>query len=271
MESSSYHRVKRDFTENHPMLSLLQSVKDRPTENYFSLFPEELLASMLDAFVINTPMTGGVGGDGFWVHQQGENLWVAVFDCMGHGHLASIMTRIYTTALNSVISKKEDWEPGNVLSEVHEVVKARFGKKNNLRVGTGADMGLLKINTVIREMDFAGAKMNLLQVSNGTIETLKANRIQVGEMFEHEHIYTTQRIQLNNTSKNNFYLSSDGWQDLFGGPDGKKLGKGRIREFVEELYDSPMAIQKEALMAFVDSWKGSHPQLDDILIVGFSL
>ena len=52
--------------------------EDETQRNYFSLFPEELMASVIESFVINKPMIGKAGGDGFWVHQDKEMAQSAV-------------------------------------------------------------------------------------------------------------------------------------------------------------------------------------------------
>ena len=81
--------------------------EDETQRNYFSLFPEELMASVIESFVINKPMIGKAGGDGFWVHQDEEHLYIVLFDCMGHGHLASMMTRVYTQSLQKIVQEEE--------------------------------------------------------------------------------------------------------------------------------------------------------------------
>ena len=83
-------------------------VYDKIVEGNYKQFLDETLANYIDSipkdsyfrsiikqsFVINKPMNK-VGGDGYWVHDNGNELFLVVFDCMGHGPLASIMTRKY--------------------------------------------------------------------------------------------------------------------------------------------------------------------------------
>jgi serine phosphatase RsbU (regulator of sigma subunit) len=246
-------------------------IEDGAKKNYFSLFPEEQIQGILDAFVINRPMAGSVGGDGFFVHQGAEDLYVAVFDCMGHGHLASMMTRQYTTTLGKIIAEENITDPGEILARLHEEFKKKFEGKKNLQVGTGADLGLVKIGFTEMGMEYAGAKMDLLRVQDRQLEVIKADRLQIGEMFEYEHSYTTQKIPIDFSNRSNFYLMSDGFKDLMGGPDNKKLGKNKMQELLEDYFKLSMKAQKTVFNNFIDEWKGTNPQYDDILIIGFGI
>ena len=92
--SKSQSAAKENWLEN------LDKIQDSTRRNYFSVLPEEkrLLEYFSDAFVINSPK-GRVGGDGFWLHSSGPDVYLALFTCVGEGHLASMMIRIYMEAL----------------------------------------------------------------------------------------------------------------------------------------------------------------------------
>ena len=245
--------------------------EDETQRNYFSLFPEELMASVIESFVINKPMIGKAGGDGFWVHQDGEHLYIVLFDCMGHGHLASMMTRVYTQSLQKIVQEEDIKDPGTILRYLHHKIGTKFKKRENLQVGTGADVGVLKINLEIRKIEYAGAKTDLFHVQGGKLEVIKADRMQIGEMWEYPHHYNTRNVPLTDGVKSNFYLSSDGFKDLMGGTDGKKLGKKQMNDIIEGQYGKSMMEQKEDILKFMQEWIGSHMLVDDVLIVGCAL
>ena len=245
--------------------------EDETQRNYFSLFPEELMASVIESFVINNPMIGKAGGDGFWVHQDEEHLYIVLFDCMGHGHLASMMTRVYTQSLQKIVQEEDIKDPGTILRYLHHKIGVKFKKRENLQVGTGADVGVLKINLAVRKIEYAGAKTDLFHVQDGNLEVIKADRMQIGEMWEYPHHYNTRNVPLMDGVKSNFYLSSDGFKDLMGGPEGKKLGKKQMNEIIESQYGKSMMEQKEDVLLFMKEWSGSHMLIDDVLIVGCAL
>ena len=249
-----------------------RKIEDATKKNYFSLFPDEetLNASIPNAFIINRPMSG-VGGDGYWLHHDDGSTFLAVFDCMGHGHLASMMTRIYTNALKKAVLEELAYFPNTILHLMHDEIEEKFGKKEKRLLGTGADMAIVKVNTLIGELEFAGAKMNLYQVVDGELEVIKADRLQIGELFEYEHEYKTRIIDLKKNKASNFYLFSDGVTDLVGGSDNKKLGMKNVKKLLEENYHLPLKEQKEVISNFLDRWSGSNKPLDDALIIGFNL
>lgn len=250
----------------------LAKIEDKTRTNYFSLFPaEELLKdSIKNSFIINNPMTT-VGGDGYWFHKIGETLFLAVYDCMGHGHLASMMTRVYSRAITKIVVEDEVVFPNQILFKLHEEIQRKFDKKDNRQLCTGVDIGMIRYNTQLRELEFAGAKMNLYEVSDGILKIIKADRMQVGEFFDHSHEYKTVIFDLNDKKKKNYYLFSDGLKDLIGGPENKKIGSSNIKNMFEENSQYPMEEQKMRISNYLAEWLGSNSQLDDVLLIGFSI
>ena len=64
------------------------------------------------------------------------------------------------------------------------------------------------------------------------------------------------------------YTFTDGYADQFGGPKGKKF---RYKQFEEMLLTNShfdMQEQKRILNNTINEWRGTHEQVDDILVVG---
>lgn len=250
----------------------IAKIQDETRKNYFSLFPpEELIRkSIPDSFVINNPMST-VGGDGYWFDDDGEMILLAVFDCMGHGHLASMMSRIYINTLKDIIAKHGIGFPHEILHLLHTEIQQKFKNKEKKLIGTGADFAIVRINRYLNEMEFAGAKMNLYEVQSGVLNIVKADRIQVGEYFEYPHNYRTAIIDLKIAKKSKFYLFSDGLKDMFGGPEKKKLGSERLKALLEANADRPIDEEKQNIAKYLSNWKGSNDSLDDVLLIGFHI
>lgn len=246
--------------------------QDLTMKNYFSKFPEELLASLIDSFVINKPMTGKVGGDGFWIHRDKSCLILALFDCQGHGHLASMMTRVYTQLLTRIVIDEEVDDPGTILRYLHHKIVARVTVTSESKIKPSADVGLVKIDLDVRKIEYSGAKINLLHVVDGKLFVVKADRMPVGDYLEHPHEYETRLIKLKNElGSSNFYLASDGFGDLMGGEDSKRLGKRTVEQTLLEASGKEMVAQKTFLETFINDFQGNSMQLDDLLLIGFSL
>jgi serine phosphatase RsbU (regulator of sigma subunit) len=64
------------------------------------------------------------------------------------------------------------------------------------------------------------------------------------------------------------YLLSDGYQDQFGGPEGKKFKSKNLKELLLSVHEKPMSEQKEALENKLFEWMGEIKQVDDISLMG---
>jgi serine phosphatase RsbU (regulator of sigma subunit) len=63
------------------------------------------------------------------------------------------------------------------------------------------------------------------------------------------------------------FAATDGFADQFGGPEGKKFMRHRLRELFVEVADAPMEEVEGRLSAAFDRWRGAEEQVDDVLVV----
>ena len=242
-------------------------IEDSTRRNYFSVLPQEnrLMEHFSEAFVINKPK-GRVGGDGFWLHRHDSDIYLALFTCVGEGHLASMMIRIYMNALKKMVEGYSIDFPGSILQFLHREVQARFKDKNNILLNTNANVGILKLNLNSKEMEFAGANMDLLQVHEDGVKIVEGEKNQVGENTEARHSYTSNSIQ--DPQNSNFYLCSSGVFNLTGGPDFKKLSMGQLGDYLHQNTHEPLLVQKRLLEQYLATWTGANRQNDDIMVIG---
>ncbi len=243
-------------------------IEDSTRRNYFSVLPQEnrLMEHFSEAFVINKPK-GRVGGDGFWFHKHGEDVYLALFTCVGEGHLASMMIRIYMNALKKMVEGYSIDFPGSILQFLHREVQARFKDKNNILLNTNANVGIVKLNLESKEMEFAGANMDLLQVSKSGVKIVEGEKNQVGENTETRHSYSSNSIK--DPTNSNFYLCSSGVFNLIGGPDFKKLTMPQMGDYLQKNLNAPLLEQKILVEQYLTTWTGANRQNDDIMVIGF--
>ena len=67
------------------------------------------------------------------------------------------------------------------------------------------------------------------------------------------------------------YLSSDGFADQFGGPEGKKFMVNRFIDLLNRIHSMPMSKQKEEFDKTLSEWIGNNDQIDDILVMGVKI
>lgn len=256
-------------TLNEHWLENLDKIKDSARENYFSSLPDEekLKQFFSDAFIINSPL-GKVGGDGFWLHTQGGDLYLAMFTCVGGGHLANMMIRIYIRALKKMIEGHNIDFPGSMLQFLHREVTNKFKDKNNTLLNTKANVGILKVNLESKQMEYAGANIDLIQVeASGRLKIIRGEKNQIGDIKEATKTFPSILIESSKTSR--FYLCSTGVFNLIGGSKFKKLMAADLGVFLREKKRSSLLEQKFLLNDFFKNWTGTRGQNEDVMVLGF--
>ena len=64
------------------------------------------------------------------------------------------------------------------------------------------------------------------------------------------------------------YLTNDGFEDQFGGPNRKKFFAKNIKSLLLANHHQPMDIQRKILENTLNEWIGNEEQTDDITILG---
>lgn len=206
-----------------------------------------------------------VSGDFYWCTKKSNITCFAGIDCTGHGVPGAFMSLIGNDLLNQVVNDPELDTTGALLTEMHNKLKAYFLKEDGVNVSDGMDMVIcaIKPNNVL---EFSGAKRPLYHIRNNEVNVFKGDRYSIGESVEEEVVFTTNKI---NVEKGDMiYIFSDGYQDQFGGKDGKKFMVRRLRDLLIKISDKPLEEQYQILIDTFYSWKGNHEQVDDILIWG---
>lgn len=247
----------------------LDKIEDRTRRNYFSGLPPEqlLLDYYTNAFVINKPK-GRVGGDAYWLHAHGDDVYLALFTCVGEGHLAHMMIRIYMNALKKMVDQYSIDFTGSILQFVHREVQSRFNNKNNILLNTNANIGIVKLNMKTKAMEFAGANMDLIQMARDGARVIKGEKHQVGDHGDSKPTYSS--IALKDTETSTFYLCSSGVYNLIGGPNYKKLPMDKWLEFLQSIQRNPVTGHKEYIEKYLTDWTGANRQNDDIMVIGFT-
>lgn len=253
--------------------SEIRRISDQSRANYFASFPEESQLQEVydDAFVINKPMAG-VGGDGYWHCTKGSKSILILFDCMGHGRFAAMMTRLYVRIIYEVVMTEDHIEPDKILKRVDEKVQEEFKSQDLRSVQCGADLGVLVFDRKVRVATYGGAKTDLLIMKERSYERIKGDRLQVGATHKkNDDGFTVHQIKLGSDRKVRFYLYSDGVTDLFGGPKNKKLGFDHLVEIIKDSQTRFFSEEKNGIIKALDRWLGSEEPLDDMLMIGLVL
>lgn len=244
--------------------------------NYAKRIQEALLPNMdkvrealPQSFVLFKPRDI-VSGDFFWFSEQGDKLIIAALDCTGHGVPGAFMSMIGNELLNEAIIGMNIFKPEEILYHVHKGIR-RDLRQYETGNRDGIDMSICVLDKATNTLSFSGAKSPLAYVKDGELYMLKGDVFPVGgEQREVRRTFTAHQLNLEREMQ--FYMFSDGYQDQFGGVEGRKFMKKAFKKLLLEISNNELESQKAILEKRLAKWMGSkYAQLDDVLVIGFKL
>jgi serine phosphatase RsbU (regulator of sigma subunit) len=244
-----------------------------------SILPDiaEVARLLPDSFVFFKPKDI-VSGDYYWVldlsEKFGENIcMLGALDCTGHGVPGAFMSFLGITYLQQIV----DIQGITDVSEVFNLLNLDIAKA--LRQGTGQSKdgmegSLCLINQSQKWIDYVGARGTLFYIEEASetdeeidLQMIHGNSYAIGG-GESKHFKRERICYRPNTI---FYLSSDGYRDQFGSARDKKFMMKNFKQLLLDIHQLPIKEQSDIIKDTHEKWRGSLPQTDDILVVGFRL
>ncbi len=236
--------------------------------------PEEVFVeSFHDYFLLFKPKDI-VSGDFYWIKETENQIYLAVADCTGHGVPGAFMSLLGISFLNEIVESGLTTS-SSILSEVRKRIKVALRYQINKQESKeGMDIALCVVNKSTREIQFSGAYHSLLILKDtGNEESelleIKGDKMPVGAHFHEDKKFSEHNIKYDKNDR--FYLFTDGFVDQFGGVSDRKFLPGRFKEIISRTGRQPMRIQKKELVDSLEKWMDKNEQVDDILVIGFTL
>lgn len=233
--------------------------------------PEHLAAVLKNSYVFHRPKDY-VSGDFFWVGKVDNTILVALADCTGTGIPAALLSVIGHHLLNDIVYNRNTITPAKILGQLHTAFRKTLHQNTPRGVNStdSLDIGVISLNPISNEMNYAGAFQNLFMMKRGLLEEIKGDRYSVGGHQEEAfRIYTNHRLVLQGNEQ--FILLSDGLPNQVGGDQGKRFTSKRLREMLELLATLPFEQQRQTVERIFDDWRGNHDSTDDVLLVSFKI
>jgi serine phosphatase RsbU (regulator of sigma subunit) len=251
-----------------------------------AILPSEKILEQIskDYFLLIKPCEL-VSGDFFWVTAFDEFQIFCIADCTGHGVPGAFMSILGISALNDVVNKHRITKPSEILGHLRQSVIEAISQNDSSQIHKdGMDIAICVYNRKTRELQFAGANLSLLLVTDKPVTSdfkitpdiksgkgsnlfeIKGDNMPVGQ----SHIYkpfTNHIINLENMQVS-IYLASDGFADQFGGQSKVKFGAKKLKTLIITNADKEMGIQKEILENEFYNWMGANYQIDDVAVLG---
>ncbi len=216
-----------------------------------------------------------VSGDFPWFFHYDDIYYIAAVDCTGHGVPGALLSFIGYFLLNNIADTGHELTAAQTLDHLHAAVRTNLKQDQDGANGRdGMDLGLCRIDTQKKEIQFAGAHRPLYYMRNGEFTEYKASRKGIGGIplpgrpepdFENNVI--------NYEPGDRFFVFSDGLPDQLGGGVGvkKKYQTKRFKELLDRDKNESMVAISQDLMKDFYGWVGEEKQVDDVLLIGIEL
>jgi hypothetical protein len=215
-----------------------------------------------------------VSGDFYWFGKVGEGaatqLIVAAADCTGHGVPGGFMSMIGNKLLDEIVYIRNIHSPEQILNELHKgIIKSL--RQNETRNNDGMDIAICVVHPAKQKVTLASAKNPVIYIQNESLCEIKGDKLPIGGVVTEQRDYTLHEIDISQPTM--IYMFSDGLQDQFGGPEGKKFMLRNLRNKLAAICDKRIEEQREAIVQTMKKWMEGygtvHKQLDDMMLLGF--
>jgi len=253
----------KDITDSIRYAERIQQAILPPTKFWQELLP--------NSFVLYKPKDI-LSGDFYWIEQNEEYVYVAAADCTGHGVPGALMSLVNYNLLNKAVLEKNLVQTSDILDEVNKSLTVSLHQTyNESAVRDGMDIALCALHKKSNLMQFAGAfNGGYIFKKDGTVNELNGDKKPVGAFIE-EKISSFTNLTISLEEGDKIFIFSDGYADQFGGPKGKKLKYSNLKKYISDSLHLDMEEQKKYLEEKFNDWKSNYEQVDDVLIIGFTV
>ena len=259
-QSEEIGRLYDEVTDSIVYAKRIQEAVLRPMNEVRKILP--------NSFVFFMPKDI-VSGDFYWVEQRNGISYFAASDCTGHGVPGAFMSIIGHNGLDLAMNFCET--PAELLDALNQTLKESLNQDTGeTETKDGMDIALCSIDQKTNVLQYAGAFNPLYVVRDGELVITKADKFPVGSFLDVQlQKFTNHELKM---KKNDMvYICSDGYQDQFGGPKGKKFMVGHLKRLFTDIADKDIDDQKQLLYKQFKDWQGDHEQVDDILVIGLKI
>lgn len=231
-----------------------------------SILPtDQVLSKMLGDFFLLYMPKDIVSGDFYWAKEVDGKKLIAIADCTGHGVPGAFVSIMCSNVLNYIVSQGTT-DPGEILSKANiEIKKGLKAESSSTKDG----MDIVMICQEDESITYAGAMNSLYCYSGNELHEHIVDRYSIAGSTPDSFKFKTQKLIAN--KGDTIYMTTDGYQDQFGGAKGKKFMRRRLKElFVKGVGLNPEEKEKLFLDAFHD-WRKDFNQVDDICILGIEV
>jgi ligand-binding sensor domain-containing protein/serine phosphatase RsbU (regulator of sigma subunit) len=232
-----------------------------------ALLPAENLLEQAFAehFILYKPKNI-VSGDFYWITATEDKVVLAVADCTGHGVPGAFMSMLGVAFLNEVVKKNSIDQADLVLDQMRVHVLETLHNASD-----GMDMALGIFDMLNNKLQYAGAYNPVYLIRNNELTEFSPDKMPIGYHVSYSESGMFNKTDIDLVKGDVIYLFTDGLKDQFGGPECVKIKSKQFRNWLMEIHQLPLSIQKSVLDEKFESWKGNIEQTDDVCVVGIKI
>jgi len=272
---SGYLTVARDITERLEAEQLIQIQHKNITDSltYAGRIKQALLPKLEDLkkifpqAALYKKAKDIIGGDFFWMANFGKKHILVAGDCTGHGVPGAFMTTISAGILRQIIKEESYRNVEEILSFFNRALYKLLVGKADFETPDFVEMAVLSLDFEKNEIHFIGSGIELYRYRDGNMQAFQNG--SRGFNFKFDYKNQSEKILLE--PGDIFYLFSDGMFDQIGGPQGKRLGKKKFLEIIEKSDKVSLQNGVDQISREVEIWGSSLPQIDDRMLLAFSV
>lgn len=209
-----------------------------------------------------------VSGDFYLVKRRGNEIFIAVVDCTGHGVPGAMIAALaYQEIVHLIDTTKLNL--GGILDALNERIHFLLNT-NNLIGSDGMDMILLCVNKADKIINYAGAKSSFLLSHNNELTEFKTDKKSIGQDLKKD-AFVFNTFNLAYSPQDIIYLYTDGFADQFSELDHKRIGSKRFKSTIASVSNLSLGLQKIAMNEFLAQHKRAELQTDDITLIAIKL
>jgi serine phosphatase RsbU (regulator of sigma subunit) len=210
-----------------------------------------------------------VSGDFYWISSIDNRVVIAAADCTGHGVPGAFMSMLGVSFLNEIVNRNKRLSAGRILDHLRSNVKETLSQSEEGGTKDGMDIALCIYDKDKMTVQYAGAFNPLYHVRSGELTELKADTMPIGIHIVKETNFRNHTIKVE--PGDCIYMFSDGFQDQFGGEEGKKFLSRSMKQLFLEIHNHSMQKQRDLIHKTLQEWMKGYDQVDDIMVLGLRL
>lgn len=231
---------------------------------------ETIRESFPEFFVMYLPRDI-VSGDFYWFTEteNGKKIF-AVSDCTGHGIPGAFMSMMGIDGLNYAILEKRIESSSQILNHVNKfIIESLKQDLATVKSKDGMDTAICIFEKDFSSVKYSGANRPLWLIRDKELIQYSPDKMSIGGNNYSDYEFNELTIPLQ--KGDSVYLFSDGYPDQFGGERNKKFMTKNLKRLLLEITHLSAREQESVLHKSLQNWKGSLPQIDDIILVGIKL